>query len=133
MIAPRIAVTMPITNTISRPFMTKVPASATAQQKSTRVVSGAPHSACHANGRRKSANLKAACLRFLYEMMRKGKELPCKSAESAHRKSKFRRPQDVGSRKGWSSTGELGPRRSGYGWGSRLVAEVESEAPSAPR
>jgi hypothetical protein len=33
---PRIAVTMPITNTISPVFMTKPPSSATTQQMSTR-------------------------------------------------------------------------------------------------
>src|SRR5712664_4904615 len=76
---------MPITNTISRVFMTKPPSPATTQQMSTRLVSGARHSACQANGRCKNADIKAACLRFLCGMILEWKELPCKSAESAHR------------------------------------------------
>lgn len=61
--------TMPITNTISRAFMTKPPS--------------VPHSACQAYGQRKAANIKAARLRFLYRRILERKELPCKSAESA--------------------------------------------------
>ena len=52
---------------------------------STRLVSGGPHSACQADGRCKSADTKAACLQFLYGMVLEWKELPCKSADSAHR------------------------------------------------
>src|SRR4029077_5608500 len=88
---------MPITNTISRVFMPEPPSSATTSRLSTRLVSGGPHSACQTGGRRKSADIKAACLRFLYGMILEWKELPCKSAESAHRfNSKFRRPRDAG-------------------------------------
>src|SRR5258708_26946957 len=101
---------MPITNTISHVFMTKPPSPATTQQMSTRLVSGARHSACQANGRCKSADIKAACLRFLYGMILEWKELPCKSAESAHHSdSKFRRPPNAGSRKGWYSIVTAGP------------------------
>src|SRR5260370_19640918 len=101
---------MPITNTISHVFTTKPPSAATTQQMSTRLASGGRNSACKANGGCKSADIKAACLRCLSGMILEWKELPCKSAESAHHSdSKFRRPPNAGSRKGWYSIVTAGP------------------------
>src|ERR1700687_2272257 len=123
---------MPITNTISRVFMTKTPSSAPDSADVDAIGERRPHSACQADGRRKSAVTKAALPRFLDGMILERKELPGKSADGAPFNSKFRRPRDAG----WRKEGMVQPWRTLGTVVAHTVSKegcIFSRAPLRPR